>query len=241
MQVFRSSVEEPDVRFTVEEMNCMTLQVVMRGSDGVVLASDTRENATGVGIWIPSDLGKIKSFPEQSLSYACSGDECSVHVGTKIMAKLRSGESLSEELLKLTGNEVYADQKARLGAHWENNVARALLIVSYPTKDAQIWRLTVREDSLADQITGQATAGDPGNLARFFIRHYYDHTMPIEKLTLLAAHFIVTGGQLNSGLVGGLEIAQYQKGQELRLTPTELDALTGKSTQLDELIRDVLC
>lgn len=234
-------------RPTIEELNSVTLQVVMIGRNGIVLASDTAETEyvgePGFQIRAHTDVSKIRSLPKWKVTYAPSGDECAVEVGERLRYELDSASGVvSRELLEGVGSEVYKEAKARLegeGLQWDE-LARTLLVVSYEGRPV-VWRLRIESASKAREITGQAIAGDEANVARFFIAQYYRSDLSVEELKRLAAYFIRMGHKRNTAMVGqGVEMRVFSEGSETSVSRQELTELRQDSEKLDDLIRSHL-
>jgi hypothetical protein len=236
-------------RPTIEELNSMTLQVVMIGQNGTVLATDTAEtkyeerSASPGQVRTRTDVNKITSLAKWKVTYAPSGDECADEVGERLGRELDSVSGVvSKELLERVGSEVYKEAKARLegeGLKWDER-ARTLLVVSYEGRPV-VWRLRIESASKAREITGQAIAGDEANVARFFIEHYYRSDLNVEEFKRLAAYFIRMGHERNTAMVGqGVEMRVFTEGSETSVSRQELTELRQDSEKLDDLIRSRL-
>jgi len=224
-------------RLSWEELNSMTLQVVMQGNDGIVLASDTCGTEIQEDLRSNYDVQKITSVADRGFSYAPSGDRCSLLVGDRIVKESRAGRVISAEMLREIASKVYEEQSQALGSQWQKEVNRKLLLVQYHIP--MIWRVDIKSESTAETVIGQATAGDGGNAARFLIQRYFRQNLPVEKLKLLAAHFILMGGHLNTAMVKGLEMAVYANQKEHRVNEEEIQRLTEKSKKIDAIFKEL--
>ncbi|MFZ0802207.1 MAG: hypothetical protein WAN70_08570, partial [Terriglobales bacterium] len=84
-------------------------------------------------------------------------------------------------------------------------------------------------------VQGIVYAGDAPNAAVFWGQSYY-HQLPIERLTLLASHLILSAGTLNPAGISGLEIALCTPDGIRELTPEAIHDLRAKSAALDKSV-----
>jgi hypothetical protein len=89
------------------------------------------------------------------------------------------------------------------------------------------------------EVTDCIPAGDTKSSALLFPIHYY-RKMPLNDLSLLAAHTIFTGARLASGGIGGLEIVQCRSGGFSRMPESNLAELEKQSKMLDRKIGGLL-
>jgi hypothetical protein len=82
--------------------------------------------------------------------------------------------------------------------------------------------------------------GAIGNRARFFDR-YYRKQLPIDTLSFLAAHIVLTAGRIDPTMIDDLDVAQFDTTGFRLLTENEKVPLRERSEKLDALIREKLC
>jgi hypothetical protein len=204
----------PCSQISEEQLNRMTLQVGLVGSDGIVLASDKCViGYAGMGsVYDHSQSRKIENLAKHGMAYAYSGDETAVLTGRELARKLDGGTFDFDNVatsLENIGDSVFKLEEGRLGEGFYRNVNRKLLVVDYRKElDApQLWELVIQDvRSMAKPIYDKIVVGDYGNSARFF-QYYYRSSIPIEKLKQLAAQIIVSGHKVNPFAVEGLDIA----------------------------------
>jgi hypothetical protein len=182
---------------------------------------------------------KIFHLEQHGISNAVAGDELTDEIGYKMHKYLNDGglrlSNISECLQKMVDQAVPEIRK-------ENTVPkevteRTMLIVFHGSQlpVPQLWRLRISPSISAKQVTGITVAGGIGNSARFF-ENYFQPNLPADRLVLLAAHIILTGGRIVPTMVKGLDIALFQSGVRF-LSEDEKDHLRKQSQELDALIR----
>ena len=124
--------------------------------------------------------------------------------------------------------------------HFNPYEHRSLLIVFYGDKaDLQLWRLRISpSDPAAERIHGMTIQGAVGNRARFFDRYFRQlPPIPIETLTFLAAHIVLTAGHVDPVMIHGLDVAQFDRAGYRLLDEKQKTLLRERSDNLDALIR----
>lgn len=181
----------------------MTLQVGMLGTDGVILAGDTRINREppqGIyAAWMSYDGPKIRISEDGRIAVSCAHDmQGASDFADAIFANMTRGDHAScEHEIKEFG------APALHGRNIECFVA-----FSDPLPCLYLFQHVIRGEisqKHCQRITGCMASGDTRNPAVFLGMSYYEQTS-IERLKHLAACMVVSGGQLNSSIIGGFEL-----------------------------------
>ena len=216
----------------------MTMQVGMVGSDGIVLASDTKwtENHAVSGNFVRQDWSspKIELDPTGNVAVACAKDmRKGVQVARAILAEL-SSDQWKDPQSKL---EEIAASRSSPHSPFE---AECLIGPASPTP--RLFHLACGCSSgpaLCTQILDRRAAGDAMNAALFWHMRYYK-VMPVSKLIRLAAQIIVDAAEISNGGIGGLKIA-YTDGPRFVFLPdektSEVETESRKrGSQIEELL-----
>jgi hypothetical protein len=91
----------------------------------------------------------------------------------------------------------------------------------------------LKREVRCDEVEDKAVAGDTENPAIFWPERYYER-LPIERLTLLAAHLILSAGQINPATIRGLEVVLCSNGGFRRLTKPQIEELKLRVREWDE-------
>jgi hypothetical protein len=185
----------------IEELP-MTMQVGLVGSDGIVLASDTKwhENHAGV-VWQGWGSPKISLDSTGHIAVACAKD---MRKGTEIARAILS--ELSSEHWENPESRLEEIASSRLTPHFPYE-AECLIGISSPSP--RLFHLACgcnHASAFCTKITDRRAAGDALNSALFWHMRYYT-VMPIRKLIRLAAQIIVDASEIANGGIGGLQIA----------------------------------
>ena len=196
----------------------MTMQVGMVGSDGIVLASDTKwtENHAASGSSVRQDWSspKIDLDPTRKVAVACAKDmRKGVQIARAILAEL-SSDHWENPQPKL--EEIAASRSS------PHSPFEAECLIGLACPSPRLFHLACGcsgGPALCTQIQDRRAAGDALNSALFWHMRYYK-VMPVRKLIRLAAQIIVDAAEISSGGIGGLKIA-YTKGPGFRFLPDE--------------------
>jgi 20S proteasome alpha/beta subunit len=195
-------------RFNGEEIP-MTMQIAMLGSDGIVIASDTKytrgpqpDNAAkryGYGsskIGISED-GRIAAACSMAMKYSA---QSAVSVFTDLEKDIHSVDRYCDYTKKI---EQSADQ-ALEGQYVQ-------CIFGFADPEPALYRFTsyagehqekeIKCQKVLDRIPG----GDVTNSAIFWSEAFYGR-LPVAQLITLAAQVVVSAGEINNGGIEGLEI-----------------------------------
>lgn len=222
------------------ELNSMTLQVGLIGSDGAVLASDTKVLVREGTFPSPSTISKI--FSSEVLTCCWAGDEVSQYAAQAVVRHdwstlLTSGNRVSmiSELCKL-GRESWQEYLDERGEPPYQN--RTVMIVFHA--DTSLWVLDVGRRSNAERYLDCRIAGDPENTARHFAKYASNcREIPVANLITLAAYTIIVAGEENPKGVGGLEVAVIPRNGPARiLTASQEQELHQRASAISRRVRE---
>jgi hypothetical protein len=239
----------------------MTILVGLVGSDGIVLAADSRMvgPAQHVGECDGiSSIWKITDLAQHSVAYAAAGDRVAWRAGrvlsetldenqfdfARIQTSLENIGSKAFRHERAAIEETYTDEQDRrafLTPIIDESVPRGLLVVFHGSqvRARQLWGLNLQPRTSFAQRLNKAIYGAIGNLARFFGEYFTEQT-PIAKLQLLAAHTVLTAHRLNSMMIEGLQIALFDGNGYRLIGHEEISELRQQSEALDASIRNQL-
>jgi hypothetical protein len=229
----------------------MTLQIGIVGTDGIVLASDTKILSVEQHPYteLPARSSSMGSkFVERDGFVCCwSGDDISRSVVDNICAtKWDKGKGKNDV-------QNYLDDATRKEKVPADDKVRKAIVVD---PEDSLWEISIRgtvdiqeapeNTSYARSVYCKVATGDNSNNARYWPNcHLADVQNPYlqtKELLLLAAHTILMGAKDNPTGVGGLEIRVIQKGvrPSRRLTEEEIKYLTRRSEELTQTIQTSL-
>jgi len=187
----------------------MTMQIGMIGTDGIVLASDTKYTrsplfecdakrygfaSSKIGI---SDDGRIAATRAMNMRYA-------THAACSIISGLQNDMHL---------RDVYTDYTHKIEGIGTSAALDfdAECIVAFADPEPSMYRFrSGKSDSenRCQKILNKIPAGDVSNSAVFWSERYYAR-VPVSRLIRLAAQVVVSAGEINNGGIEGLEIVYF--------------------------------
>jgi hypothetical protein len=221
----------------------MTFQVALCHRDGIVFASDeceTRLNLApgGVGSRETMTVDKIRIVGPNMVMFA--GDDYSREAASRIARSTSSKPDMS------VNPEPGLDQIAR-EVHGmipkEGTVAITRRREVTSVIGGKLWQTLIAANPLSREIHDKATAGDPGNTARFLTECYYADCNSLESLKLLAVHAVLMAARLSSA-VAGIAVAVSRPGRNPEfLGENEMETLLALSRTINDrtvaLLRDL--
>lgn len=231
----------------------MTFQVALIGSDGYVLASDTKRNEFGGAEQFRFSNTTTKlSFDEQKgLAWCVAGDSSAVLASQKFRELLRNEPGdFSEipDLLRRAGESAWRECFAGSSSTRDNiRVQRRLTIVKSNGEKTKGWTLDLFQTPDCEVFLDKMIAGDAANLASFFPECFYpvwSKRLPVKQLKAIAAATILFGHRLNPTGVYGLEMLICEAGKMTHITQenneAEIVALEKSALNLYEYLRHYL-
>lgn len=189
--------------------NRMTYQITMRGSDGMVLASDKRElllpqtPEEGEGA-VTNMLNKIRIDSTGRFAWAFAGAKPSLLASSYLERELENGiaDRDVERVLRDCG-----DRGWEHGAAGPSNSS----VVLADGKSKSIFRATLaHKATMVIKIDdGRCFTGQNYAKASFFPLRFYSSEMSVEQLARLAAYAVLMAGEMDPLCVSGLDMAVY--------------------------------
>jgi hypothetical protein len=221
---------------TPEELNAMTLQVGLVGSDGIVLASDRLMQQIEQGA---RSTGTVSKFLySDSVTCCWSGDSMAENAANKVWdLDWTSVTDLRRQLVSI-GKET----KEECGRSFEPGTAiRKVIVACHALPSLWLLDLTWASPTVHERLDCVAT-GDSGNTCRHFLNRYAPgcEVRPVAELVRLAAYAVLVAGDENPRGIAGLEVVVVQNGKAVFLTKEQERELMGYSEALSETIRQEL-
>lgn len=188
------------------EGRTVTYQVAMRGSDGIVIASDRQELHEGGST---DEIVKIQVDPSGQYAWAFAGRQISSLVASSLRrdfadGTLHSGSDIAKAIREFATAvlpDKAFDEPTRSTILWVDGAANKVCRAELLPKD-----LTIFSDTESDKcITGQIAS-----MASLFPEHFYASEMAVDRIALLAAYTIWLAHKADPLCVKGLDIAVYR-------------------------------
>lgn len=198
----------------------MTMQVGMVGSDGIILASDTKIYAPAprLDLTITTGISKIRVDVDAEIAILCAGNmKASLCVADAIIAsRLEGNGSVESKICQIAASEL--EKYNPTGCEFLVYLSGALYVYS-----------SAQDTVFCQRVATYAFCGHSTNAAIFWANRFFTPSPPrmrtCEELIPLAAQIIVDGGVLNSGAIGGLEIVRCTTAGIQILSTSENNAL----------------
>ncbi len=208
----------------------MTMQVALVGSDGIVLASDTK--------WTVSEQYPRRSFEASKIKI--DYERC---IAVSYARNMETSGAIADALLRLpdgcwqspiTPIEQAARSILELAPRKE---AHCLIVSARPSLQLLLFEVAtvngVPDQPMCQPIGDKCCAGDNANAAWFLAERYYER-IPVAQLIPLAAQIIVAAAKLNSGAISGLEIVECKPDCFRRLSAESALELEAKAIRVDK-------
>jgi len=228
-----------------EEELLMTMQVGMVGTDGVLIASDTKwykVPRVSDEFWM-GDKPRVSFFsPKIIIDYQrgiaisrANNMEVAEEVAKQIIEHLPQGTNL-ETAIQEIGERVLES------AQWDRLEVQCMVAFSKPTPELFLFTSgPTREGkrgAIVRKMERYVFAGDNVNPATFWVERYY-RRLPVKKLIPLAAHFIASASKLSSAAIDGLEIVFCDKSGPHRLDADSIGKLQAMPDEWDKQIENL--
>jgi hypothetical protein len=219
----------------------MTMQVGMVGLDGILIASDTLWSNTEGNQFAATrhtnNTTKITIDHAKGVAIACARSmELADQIAEDLLRKLSSEDWAGPENIAV---QIANDAIAKLPER--RRIFQCLIATIKPE-----WQLFHLHAGLFEGRVGARCqrqdhtvfAGDTVNSAVFWRERYYSSyseppLRPIDELIPLAAHIVLSAGEISRGYIGGLEIVRCDKDGVRLLSPESIDRLRHKSKEWD--------
>jgi hypothetical protein len=233
----------------------MTIQVGMVGSDGIVLAGDTRRtswetlsfNRPWSGSRVGQDRSKIQVSENKKIAVSSALDlDTAERIAAAIVTRLDiSDATLIQERIQAIANNVF-------NAHPKPDTGfQCLVVVALNPRPKLFSVVNVKVEGESEQTAvcrewpRLAIAGDTVNGAIFWAERYYNqyqptNRKPIAQLKPLCAHLVVCARSLNTAMIGGLEMVLCtSSGVEFQLEDI-IQQLAEKAERREEKIAEMI-
>jgi hypothetical protein len=234
-----------------------TFQVGIAGTDGIILASDTRVTkiegqrpySTDAGQRVLSASPKIIIYDDEPrLAYCWAGGETQTRIAGDVARSIRGEKIVIEEnrmreLLSAAGHSAlsatypgYPNQLPQGTLELPRRHSAGSVIIAYSgMREVELWKLSL--DLVPDpcRIMNNTAAGDAVNPGIFFMQKYYEK-IEIDRLLPVAAHTVLMCSAMNKTGIDGLEIVVCRQKKFRKLEEQEIAPLCDFSKQLDESI-----
>jgi hypothetical protein len=216
----------------------MTMQVAMVGTDGLILASDTRWMNADSGVRHTNNSPKIRIDHERGVAIGCAR---SMEIAGRVASELLSQLSEKDWLFPQSRATEIANQVLD-SCTAERRDFQCLLV---PTRvlGPRLFKLhagvfNLQQGAMCQSEGRAAIAGDNVNPAVFWSERYCIRLplQPTQTLIPLAAHLITAASTLNSLAINGLEIVLCNESGCHRLSDEAIKELTAQVSEWDDQI-----
>lgn len=220
----------------------MTLQIAAIGTDGILLASDQQSNTTSSNRQVTTSYLTSKILFDNGRGLAACWSGCEI-ISFELARRIL--KSANKDLPK---NLPYDLTLPNLAKKVYNGVKKQIQdytaygdVLFVDLKDlGKVYSVGARRNScMAIPSYTWAAAGQDSNAALFFCQQFYQRA-PIDELVPLAAHTILTAGQIDPARIKGLEILKCTKGGFELVPKPQLDVAQQRFEELNDLIKTSL-
>src|SRR6266404_8040106 len=210
---------------SLEEELPVTLQVVLGGCDGILIATDTKQmNVPRPQPWDTDHKNAVRSDQEgvikvlfnaaRTIACVCSGTDISREIGKRIIERVEALWDTSDALCSEAWSTLSENERDS-ALRFENT------IIFVGSEKEEVIKIYFEENKARKETIRHlkqqklcVLSGDIWNPASFILQKYYPTpTPPINALFFLAAHFISMGGELNPAGIGGLAMFFSKNGK----------------------------
>jgi hypothetical protein len=226
---------------SIEEEIPMTMQVGFVGTDGVLLASDTRYTDDSGMLRLPWDATKFTINHDCGVVVSRSGKMMTAGylADAIIAASLRNPHWFKE----MGAHQIIEDAvlpRIQIGSEF----CQCLVAFTRPSVRLYRFQIVMMGKSWGlefSEISGKVFAGDYKNSAIFWADRYYRKPrVPIKNLIPLAAHLIMAAHFLNTTGIAGLEIVLCRDSEICALSTDENLKVEHRALERDRSIGEAL-
>lgn len=194
----------------------MTIQIGLRGTDGLVLAGDRMWHSDPGRIWRRWFASKMNPSEDGRTLIACARNmNVAQSAAIRILSEITGCDAglRGKRLLDIGENVAIESHNPE-----QNNKFDAECLVAF-SDTCSFSLLRISGDGKANCYQGlnPTTAGDATNPSLFWYERYYDRSLTVEQLVPLAARVVVDAGKMSNGNIGGLEIATCRQGEKFHV------------------------
>jgi 20S proteasome alpha/beta subunit len=218
-----------------EDQPPMTMQIGMVGTDGVILAGDTRCTR-----WpLIGGVGARHSYSASKIVLSEDG-----RIAVSVARDMAAGNRISEAIISSLANEEPQNRERRLveigGTEARGHDVECIVALAEPDPKLYFLQCTNSgQDVIGPRIGSFVHAGDTVNAATFWAMRYYK-PLPVNQLARLAAHLVIVAGELNSATINGLEIVICGESGIRRLPEDEIRNLETDARRWDKEIGQLI-
>jgi hypothetical protein len=237
----------------------MTFQLGIIGSNGILIASDTR--GTNFPAFRPNQLWsagthgtnsrKITINYERGIAVSAAREmETATRVAQEIAAHLPEGQFENPmSWIENAGNGILGDVRTERNNPDERIEAHCLVAIRRPTPKLFQFTFANIDGQWGGYCKKQeriAVAGDNVSGAIFWPEAYYNsypyatRRIPVKSLIPLAAHTLVVAHRLNPTTISGLEVVFCDEAGFHRLSEESLQALQDAAAIWDQQFREII-
>lgn len=218
----------------------MTMQVGMMASDGVLIAGDkvwaNNESTQYASARHTSNTTKIEINYDKGVAIACARSmELATRVAQDLLSELDPGDWAGPENRIKPITTKLLEQLPEKRRHFQCIIATARPEFQLFHLYAGLYDLQKGVECRRQDHT--VFAGDTMNSAVFWRERYYSSwegsPLPIDQLIPLAAHIVLSAGQIGRGAIGGLEIVRCDKDGVRHLSKQSIEKLKIASVDWD--------
>jgi len=203
----------------------MTMQVGMVGSDGIVLAGDMTCTVNPLyaeeGVRHDFSRHKIEISPSRRVAVTSAMD-------------MDSADRLAERVITEVERDSPENRRLRI-----LEIGRAVArlrdfecIAAFLDPHPVLYKFQYGQGGqhvVCDPILDRIHAGDTISPAVFWARKYHFTSLPVRRLVRLAAHEIISAGEINSAIIGGLEIVYSDESGFLLMSEEDTKSLDSQA------------
>jgi hypothetical protein len=218
------------------------MQIGMIGKDGIVLASDKTWSTT----WVKRDRAKIQELRDEhndsKILLSPTGD-VAVSCADDMIAAIDVAEKVISGWNPETDDSKCSALKTLVEPLCSHRSFQCIVASTHPEPGLFCISYDLRSDDRPLSITralDRICAGDRANAAKFWHLRYYDRNLPTPKLFSLAAQLITDAAVLNSGIIGGFDLAVSKRGVSRRIPKQKCDSLAEVAQQRSKAVSELI-
>jgi hypothetical protein len=230
----------------------MTLCLALRGSDGILLATDKRTVEYADGYDVRSEFNsarftfygrKVYRTERHGITVACSGNREANQVAKNCLNELDANDSIPANIgyiLQCEAENWYEGRYPRATYPNEGgNMGQLLFII--PKCDPPIYKVTINRNSSVISSSSKAFIGFTSLMSLFFAERFYDHweEHSVAELAFLAANVILTAGRMHPD-VAGLDVFALRGSECYQYPAGEISDFEKRSRELERSLRERL-
>jgi len=214
----------------------MTLQVALVGTDGLILASDTKVNVLNQNFNSTATRSKVLIAHDRKIAACWSGEQWpSYNLADQIVRRMSDADfQYPYNSLRTLASEIVN----RRGIHGEEYASAEVIVVTNQN-EPKTYEITATRDRCDCWRQDKIVKGHLANPALYFTERYYDR-LSIARLLPLAAHVIVNAGRINPRGIEGLEVILCTKEGFETLNAAEIAELVAWSDKADSEIKRLI-